>query len=163
MSEKAIFAAGCFWHVEDAFSGLPGVLSTRVGYTGGDSTNPTYKDVCSGRTGHAESVEVEFDSSKISYDDLLATFWKIHDPTTLNRQGPDIGEQYRSAIFFLGEDQKNAAFSSKERLEASGRFRGRRITTQITPAKVFYPAEDYHQKYFQKRGRLGCRTCGPNV
>jgi len=161
MSEKAIFAAGCFWHVEDSFSKIPGVVATRVGYTGGEFPNPTYEDVCSGETGHAESVEVEFDHSRVSFDDLLAAFWSLHDPTTTNRQGPDIGEQYRSAIFFLNEGQQKAALASKARLEGSGRFKGRRIVTQIVPAKTFYAAEGYHQKYFQKRGRIGCRTCGP--
>jgi len=161
MIEKAILAAGCFWHVEDAFGRIPGVVSTRVGYTGGDYPNPTYEDVCSGKTGHAEAVEVEFDRSKTSYDQLLDAFWRIHDPTTLNRQGPDVGEQYRSALFYLTPEQKASACASKERLDRSGSDRNKKIVTQILPAKEFFPAEDYHQKYFQKRGRLGCRTCGP--
>ena len=160
MIEKAILAAGCFWHVEDAFGRIPGVVSTRVGYTGGDYPNPTYEDVCSGKTGHAEAVEVEFDRSKTSYDQLLDAFWRIHDPTTLNRQGPDVGEQYRSALFYLTPEQKGSALASKERLDRSGSDRNKKIVTQILPAKEFFPAEDYHQKYFQKRGRLGCRTCG---
>jgi peptide-methionine (S)-S-oxide reductase len=160
MTQKAVFAAGCFWHVEDAFSKVPGVVSTVVGYTGGEYPNPTYENVCSGKTGHAEAVEMEFDSSKVSYDQLLDLFWKIHDPTTMNRQGPDIGEQYRSAIFYLTPDQEAAALASKERLEKSGAFKNRKIVTQILPAKVFFRAEEYHQKYFQKSGRFGCRSCG---
>ena len=159
MTEKAIFAAGCFWHVEEAFSKVSGVTSTRVGYTGGESPNPTYEEVCSGKTGHAESVEVEYDDSKVSYDQLLDAFWKMHDPTTVNRQGPDMGEQYRSAIFYLTPEQRAAASASKERLERSGRLGKRSVVTQIMPAKTFFGAEDYHQKYFQRSSRLGCRSC----
>jgi peptide-methionine (S)-S-oxide reductase len=152
--EKALFAAGCFWGVEDAFMGIPGIVATRVGYTGGQSMNPTYRDVCSGDTGHAEAVEVTFDPSIISYDRLLELFWTCHDPTQLNRQGPDIGDQYRSAIFYFSEAQKQLARASLENLEHSGRLR-RRIVTEIAPAGIFWEAEEYHQKYHQKHGG-GC-------
>lgn len=145
--EKATFGAGCFWGVEEAFDGLNGVLSTRVGYTGGSAPDPTYKDVCSGDTGHAEVVEVEFDPNKISYEELLEIFWKIHDPTTVNRQGPDIGTQYRSAIFTHSDEQKKLAETSKE--NAAKRFE-KPIVTQIIPATTFFEAEEYHQKYFKK-------------
>jgi methionine-S-sulfoxide reductase len=147
--EKAIFAAGCFWGVEDKFRKVNGVISTRVGYTGGSFSNPTYRDVCSHKTGHAEAVEVTFDPSKVSYDELLDVFWSIHDPTTLNRQGPDIGTQYRSAIFYLNSEQKEKAFNSKAKLEESGRFKNP-ITTQIVPASEFWKAEEYHQQYVEK-------------
>src|SRR2546423_1983540 len=150
-SKIATFGAGCFWGVEAAYRQIPGVLSTRVGYLGGTMENPTYKDVCSGRTGHAEVVEVSYDPKRLSYDNLLAVFWENHDPTTLNRQGPDVGEQYRSAIFYLSPEQEAAARASKERLQASGKYR-REIVTEITPAPEFYMAEDYHQQYFEKRG-----------
>ncbi|MBI3770387.1 MAG: peptide-methionine (S)-S-oxide reductase MsrA [Deltaproteobacteria bacterium] len=150
--EKATFAAGCFWGVEEAFRRLPGVRKTIVGYAGGDLESPTYERVCSGRTGHAESVLVEYDPEQVTYEQLLEVFWNEHDPTTLNRQGPDVGTQYRSAIFFHDAAQQAAAIASKERLERSGRFRGP-IVTEIVPAAVFYPAEDYHQQYFLKRGR----------
>lgn len=156
--EKATFAAGCFWGVESAFRKLlgKGVISTRVGYTGGRFANPTYKDVCSDRTGHAEAVEIVFDPGKISYEKLLDIFWSIHDPTTPNRQGPDIGSQYRSAIFYHSPEQKKLAEESKRRLEESGRFRSK-IVTEITEAPTFYPAEDYHQQYHEKRGEApGC-------
>lgn len=149
--EKATFAAGCFWGVETTFRQVKGVTAATVGYTGGTFKNPTYKDVCSGATGHAEAVQVEYDPSKVSYDELLAVFWECHDPTTLNRQGPDIGTQYRSAVFFHTPDQETAAMASKERLQQSGRH-PRPIVTQITPASEFYRAEDYHQQYFEKRG-----------
>jgi peptide-methionine (S)-S-oxide reductase len=149
--ETATFGAGCFWGVEAAFRQLDGVTATAVGYSGGTMENPTYKDVCSGRTGHAEVVRVEFDPSRISYDRLLEVFWDTHDPTTLNRQGPDIGTQYRSAIFFHTAEQETAARASLERLKASGKFR-RSIVTEITPAGPFYMAEDYHQQYLEKRG-----------
>lgn len=145
---KATFGAGCFWGVEEAFDGLNGVLSTRVGYTGGSVPDPTYKDVCSGDTGHAEVVEIEFDSNKISYEELLKIFWKIHDPTTVNRQGPDIGTQYRSVIFTHSEEQKKLAEASKEK--AAKRFE-KPIVTQIIPATTFFEAEEYHQKYFKKQ------------
>ena len=149
-SQKAIFAAGCFWGVEANFRKIKGVISTRVGYTGGHFTTPTYKDVCSHKTGHAEAIEVTFDPSKITYDELLNVFWSIHDPTTLNRQGPDIGTQYRSAIFYLNSEQKEKALNSKAKLEASKRFK-RPIVTQIVPASDFWKAEEYHQQYAEKR------------
>jgi peptide methionine sulfoxide reductase msrA/msrB len=153
--ERAIFAAGCFWGVEEAFRNIKGVVSTKVGYTGGKIDNPTYEDVCTDKTGHAEAVEVEYDPSAISYGELLNAFWNVHDPTTLNRQGPDTGTQYRSAIFYVNEDQKNAAIASKEKLETSGKYK-KVIVTDIIPAAVFYPAEDYHQKYYMKRGVKSC-------
>jgi peptide-methionine (S)-S-oxide reductase len=152
---KATFAAGCFWGVEATFRQLPGVLSTRVGYTGGNSANPTYQDVCTDRTGHAEAVEVEYDPAKISYEQLLNVFWENHDPTQLNRQGPDWGTQYRSAIFFHSPEQESVAKTSKESLERAGRFR-KPIVTQIVPASTFYEAEDYHQQYLEKRGLATC-------
>ena len=152
----ATFAAGCFWGVEEAFRTLPGVIETAVGYSGGRHPNPTYEDVCSGRTGHAESVRVEYDPEKISYETLLDVFWSEHDPTTLNRQGPDVGTQYRSVIFFHDAAQQAAAIASKERLEGSGRYQ-RPIVTEIIPAAPFHAAEDYHQKYFMKRGGGACR------
>ncbi|HEU4390165.1 MAG TPA: peptide-methionine (S)-S-oxide reductase MsrA [Blastocatellia bacterium] len=150
-TEKATFAAGCFWGVESAFRKVEGVTSTQVGYTGGHTENPTYKDVCSDQTGHAEAVLVEFDPAAVSYDRLLEVFWEIHDPTTLNRQGPDIGEQYRSAIFFHSPEQEQSAGASKKKLEDSGRLR-KPVVTEITPASEFNRAEEYHQCYFEKRG-----------
>lgn len=153
--EKATFAAGCFWGVEDAFRRVPGVISTVVGYSGGSKPHPTYQDVCTGRTGHAESVQVEFDLAVVSYEDLLGVFWSVHDPTTLNRQGPDIGTQYRSAIFYHSAAQEAAARSSKQKLGSSGRF-GRPIVTEIQPVSEFWRAEEYHQQYFQKSGRASC-------
>ena len=153
--EKATFAAGCFWHVEEAFRCLEGVESTRVGYTGGTMKNPTYEDVCTDKTGHAEAVEVTFDPSKITYDELLEMFWEIHDPTQLNRQGPDRGTQYRSAIFYHTPEQKDAAERSKQKLEQSKQYR-KKIVTEITPATEFYPAEDYHQQYLEKQGLSSC-------
>jgi peptide-methionine (S)-S-oxide reductase len=152
---QAIFAAGCFWGVEEAFRQLKGVTSTTVGYTGGTMKNPSYKDVCTGTTGHAEAVEVEFDPKQISYDQLLSVFWQSHDPTTLNRQGPDHGTQYRSAIFYEDAEQEAAARRSKAELEKSGVFK-RPIVTEIKPASEFYRAEDYHQQYFEKRGIKSC-------
>jgi peptide-methionine (S)-S-oxide reductase len=152
---KATFAAGCFWGVEATFRQIPGVLSTRVGYTGGDFKNPTYKDVCTDRTGHAEAVEVDYDPARVSYEDLLKVFWENHDPTQLNRQGPDWGTQYRSVIFFHSPEQEQAARASKSALEKSGRF-GRPIVTQVVPATTFYEAEDYHQQYLEKRGLASC-------
>jgi peptide-methionine (S)-S-oxide reductase len=154
MMEKATFAAGCFWGVEDAFMSVPGVVSTRVGYTGGSKEHPTYHDVCSGMTGHAEAVEVTFDPALITYDELLTVFWQNHDPTQLNRQGPDHGTQYRSAIFYHSAAQKIAAEESLVRLDGSGRLRSR-VVTEIVPAPVFWEAEEYHQKYHQKHGG-GC-------
>jgi peptide-methionine (S)-S-oxide reductase len=151
MTQFATFAAGCFWGVEAAFSQAKGVKCTTVGYSGGRTANPTYEQVCTDRTGHAEAVRVEFDPSETSYDQLLELFWSIHDPTTLNRQGPDYGTQYRSAIFFHDAAQEAAARASKERLEKSGKFR-QPIVTEIVPAGEFYRAEDYHQQYFQKHG-----------
>jgi peptide-methionine (S)-S-oxide reductase len=152
---KATFAAGCFWGVEATFRQLPGVISTRVGYTGGNSVNPTYPDVCTDRTGHAEAVEVEYDPTKISYDQLLNVFWENHDPTQLNRQGPDWGTQYRSVVFFHSPEQETAAKNSKKTLEESGRF-NKPVVTQIVPATTFYEAEDYHQQYLEKRGLASC-------
>ena len=152
---KATFAAGCFWGVEATFRALPGVRATRVGYTGGQLANPTYEDVCTDRTGHAEAVEVEYDPAAISYEKLLDVFWENHDPTQVNRQGPDWGSQYRTAIFFHSPEQEAAAKASKETLEKSGRFR-KLIATQIVPAVTFYPAEDYHQQYLEKRGLASC-------
>lgn len=152
-AEKATFAAGCFWGVESAYREMlgKGVVSTRVGYTGGHTKSPTYQDVCSHGTGHAEAVEVEFDPARISYRQLLDVFWSIHDPTTLNRQGPDVGDQYRSAIFYHSEEQRRLAEDTKRELEYSKRF-PRPIVTQIVPAPEFYQAEDYHQQYAEKRG-----------
>jgi peptide-methionine (S)-S-oxide reductase len=153
--EKATFAAGCFWGVEAAFQKIKGVVSTSVGYTGGTLKDPTYEQVCGHRTGHAEAVEVVYDPSKVSYQDLLDAFWKIHDPTTLNRQGPDVGSQYRSAIFFHTPEQQTLAKASKEKIQNSQR---RPIVTEITPVSEFYRAEEYHQKYFERRGIAGCHT-----
>ncbi|WP_292485175.1 peptide-methionine (S)-S-oxide reductase MsrA [Methanohalobium sp.] len=154
--EKSTFAAGCFWGVEAAFRQIEGVLSTRVGYTGGTWENPSYKDVCTGKTGHAEAVEVTFDPSIVSYEELLDVFWKIHDPTTLNRQGPDIGTQYRSAIFYHNEEQKKKAIESRDKLKQSGKYK-KDIVTEIVPASEFYEAEEYHQRYFEKHGYSACR------
>ena len=151
MTEKATFGAGCFWGVEAAFRKVKGVVSTTVGYSGGSSKNPTYKDVCSGRTGHAEVVQVEYDPSKTSYEELLNVFWGVHDPTQMNRQGPDVGTQYRSAIFFYNVEQEAAAKAAKTHLEKSGRYR-KPIVTEIIPASEFYMAEEYHQQYFEKHG-----------
>ena len=149
--EKATFGAGCFWGIEASFRKIEGVASTTVGYAGGSFKDPTYKDVCSGKTGHAEVVQVEYDPSKVSYEELLRVFWNIHDPTTLNRQGPDIGTQYRSAVFFHNPEQEAAATASKQKLQSSGRYQ-KSIVTEITPASEFYRAEDYHQQYFEKCG-----------
>jgi peptide-methionine (S)-S-oxide reductase len=153
--EKATFGAGCFWGVEAAFRQVPGVVATAVGYAGGQLESPTYKDVCSDRTGHAEVVQVEYDPVRVSYEELLSVFWENHDPTTLNRQGPDVGSQYRSAIFFHGPEQEAAARASKERLEASGKHRGP-VVTEIVPAVPFWRAEEYHQQYLEKRGLAHC-------
>jgi len=154
---KATFAAGCFWGVESAFQQVAGVKSTTVGYTGGTLKNPSYEDVCTGRTGHAEAVEIEYDPAVVSYEKLLSVFWKIHDPTTLNRQGPDIGTQYRSAIFYHNSEQKEGAITSKESLEQSG-FYKRPLVTEIVPASKFYRAEEYHQRYLEKRGQTSCHV-----
>lgn len=148
---KATFGAGCFWHVEDLLSKTKGVKSTQVGYTGGQLPNPTYEEVCTDRTGHAEAVEVEYDPNEISYEELLDVFWSNHNPTTLNRQGPDVGIQYRSAIFYHNDEQKMIAEKSKQTLDKSGKY-GAPIVTQIVPAPTFYKAEEYHQKYFKKNG-----------
>ena len=151
---KATFGAGCFWHVEELFSKVKGVTSTAVGYTGGHLENPTYEDVCTDKTGHAEAVQVEYDPNQVSFDDLLKIFWENHDPTTPNRQGPDIGSQYRSAIFFHDSEQEKTAIQSKEKLQNSDQF-SRDIVTQIIPAKTFHRAEEYHQRYFEKNN-LSC-------
>ena len=152
--EKATFAAGCFWGVEEVFSGVKGVLSTAVGYTGGTTDNPTYEEVCTGKTGHAEAVEVAFDPDTVTYQDLLAVFWSIHDPTTPDRQGPDVGTQYRSAVFIHHPKQGTLARVSRGQLAESGRFRNP-IVTEILPAPQFHRAEDYHQGYIAKqRGRF---------
>lgn len=153
--QKATFGAGCFWGVEELFRQIEGVTATAVGYLGGTMKHPTYRDVCTGRTGHAEVVEVTFDPETVSYDRLLDAFWSNHNPTTLNRQGPDVGTQYRSAIFYHDDAQRAAAVASKERLERDGAFRSP-IVTEITPASEFYPAEEYHQRYLQKRGQANC-------
>ena len=150
---KATFAAGCFWGIEAAFRKVEGVADARVGYVGGTTRDPTYEQVCSGRTGHAEAVELDFDPDIVSYEALLDTYWRIHDPTQLNRQGPDVGTQYRSAIFHHDEHQREAAEASKRRLDASGRHPAP-IVTELAPASEFWVAEDYHQRYFEKMGRL---------
>jgi peptide-methionine (S)-S-oxide reductase len=155
--ERATFGAGCFWGVEAKFRQVEGVTDTAVGYSGGSLVNPTYRAVCSDRTGHAEVVLVEFDPSVVSYEKLLDVFWNGHDPTTLNRQGPDVGTQYRSVIFYHSEQQKAAAEASKRKLEQSARF-NRPIVTQIEPAHPFYRAEEYHQRYLEKRGRATCAS-----
>lgn len=156
-TEKATFAAGCFWGVEHAFRQTPGVLAAYSGYTGGRTENPTYEQVCGGRTEHAEAVEVEFDPAQVSYGQLLEQFWGLHNPTTLNRQGPDIGTQYRSAIFCHSPEQLAAATASRDQLAASGKY-PRPIVTQIAPAAPFYRAEEYHQRYFEKHGLRGCHV-----
>ena len=166
VTETAIFAAGCFWGVEAEFRRADGVLATRVGYTGGRTEHPTYRQVCGHRTGHAEAVEVTFDPALVGYDELLERFWAAHDPTTRNRQGPDIGSQYRSAIFFATPEQEAAATRSRDAAQAKleqdggrGLFHHRRrIVTEITPAATFWPAEDYHQQYLEKRGQASCNV-----
>jgi len=152
---KATFGAGCFWGVEVMFRQVDGVVATAVGYTGGTSTDPTYELVCTGRTGHAEAVEATYDPARVSYDRLLDVFWAGHDPTTPNRQGPDRGTQYRSAIFYHDEEQRRAAEASKARWQESGRFRAP-IVTQLVPATTFYRAEEYHQRYLEKHGLASC-------
>jgi peptide-methionine (S)-S-oxide reductase len=154
-TETATFAAGCFWGVEASFRQVKGVISTRVGYTGGTREHPTYEQVCSRTTGHAEAVEVVFDPSVVTYFELLDVFWSIHDPTQMNRQGPDIGSNYRSAIFYHSEEQKVSAEESMKKQQESPRFRGEKIVTRIVPASTFWPAEEYHQQYFEKRGMKG--------
>lgn len=152
----ATFAAGCFWGVEEAFRQVKGVKSTAVGYTGGQFENPTYKDVCTHTTGHAEALVIQFDPNEVSYEQLLDVFWSIHDPTTKNRQGPDIGSQYRSMIAYHTQEQELLAKKSKADLEKLGQLKEGTIVTEIVPASIFYQAEDYHQKYYQKRGGGSC-------
>lgn len=153
--EKATFGAGCFWGVEETFRTTPGVIHTAVGYMGGSTDQPTYEEVCTDKTGHAEVVEVEFDPAVVTYDQLLKVFWENHNPTTLNRQGPDVGTQYRSAIFYHSEQQKEQAEASKKVLDASGKWKNP-IVTVIAPVTTFYRAEEYHQRYLQKRGLGSC-------
>jgi peptide-methionine (S)-S-oxide reductase len=153
--DKATFAAGCFWGIEAAFRQIKGVTGAAVGYMGGTFPNPTYEDVCSDETGHAEVVQVEYDPAQVSYDQLLDVFWKSHNPTTRNRQGPDVGSHYRSAIFYHSPEQRDLASASKEKLDKSGRF-GKPIVTEITPASTFYRAEEYHQRYLEKHGGAHC-------
>ena len=155
MQEIATFGAGCFWGIEAAFRRVPGVLDAAVGYSGGHKQNPSYQDVCTDTTGHAEVVQVTFDNEKLSYDQLLNVFWTVHDPTQVNRQGPDYGKQYRTAIFFHSPEQEAAAKKSKQALEASGKLR-RPVATEITPAGTFWRAEEYHQRYLEKRGAASC-------
>ncbi len=155
--EKAMFGAGCFWGVEATFRQVPGVQDVAVGYAGGHMDNPSYEDVCTGKTGHAEVIEVTFDPEAVSYETLLGVFWKCHDPTTLNRQGPDIGTQYRSAVFYYGDAQRKIAEQSKNAMEDSGAFR-RPITTEISAATTFYRGEEYHQRYLEKRGLAHCHV-----
>jgi peptide-methionine (S)-S-oxide reductase len=156
MLKKATFGAGCFWGVEDAFRRLPGVTETAVGYAGGHTSNPTYEDVCSHTTGHAEVAEVTYDPEVVSFEDLLKVFWTIHDPTQLNRQGWDVGDNYRSVIFHHDAEQEKAALASRQEQEQSGRYR-RPIVTQITSAPTFWRAEEYHQQFHEKGGRSACR------
>jgi peptide-methionine (S)-S-oxide reductase len=155
---EATFAAGCFWGVEARFRCLPGVTDVEVGYAGGSTARPTYHEVCTGRTGHAESVHVVYDPQRISYEQILEAFWDMHDPTTPNRQGPDVGSQYRSVVFYHSEQQREAANTSRKALEESGAYNGRRIVTEIVPAGRFWRAEEYHQRYFEKQGRAACRA-----
>ena len=155
MSQTATFGAGCFWGVEQAFRQIPGVTDAACGYMGGQTEHPTYEQVCSKQTGHAEVVQVEFDPERVTFAELLAAFWDMHDPTTLNRQGPDVGDQYRSAVFTHSDEQQTAAERSKQEMDASGRF-ANPIVTQIAPAESFWRAEEYHQQYFAKRGGGSC-------
>lgn len=154
--QVATFAAGCFWGVEETFRKIKGVKSTQVGYTGGWWPVPTYEIVCSGKTGHAEAIEIHFDPNEVSYEQLLRMFFSIHNPTTMNRQGPDVGTQYRSAAFFYTPEQKSAAKKMIEELEMSGKFRDSKIVTQVVPASKFHRAEEYHQKYYEKQGGGSC-------
>jgi peptide-methionine (S)-S-oxide reductase len=156
--ERATFAAGCFWGIEAAFRQIKGVVETAVGYTGGTVPEPDYKKVCSGRTGHAEAVGIIFDPAVVSYEKLLDTFWTIHDPTQVNRQGPDIGTSYRSAIFYHSPEQKELAEASKTRLANSKKYQGKTIATEIVPAPEFWKAEEYHQQYYEKCGRGYCAS-----
>jgi peptide-methionine (S)-S-oxide reductase len=157
MTETATFAAGCFWGVEVTFRNIDGVLDAIVGYTGGHTEDPTYKEVCTDSTGHAEAVEVTFDPERVSYEELLEVFWQNHDPTQVNRQGPDHGSQYRTAIFFHSPEQQGVAQRSKQALDASGRLSAP-VATEITAATTFWPAEEYHQRYLEKRGQATCRV-----
>lgn len=154
--QEATFGAGCFWGVEDAFRQVDGVTSTAVGYSGGHFENPTYEDVCADKTGHAEVVKVDFDENRVSYEDLLKIFWNVHDPTTLNRQGSDVGSQYRSIIFYRTKDQEKTAIESRKNLEKSKKYPNP-IVTEIVQAKTYYRAEEYHQQYFEKRGISHCK------
>jgi peptide-methionine (S)-S-oxide reductase len=154
-TQKAMFGAGCFWGVEERFRTTPGVVETTVGYAGGKLDNPTYQDVCTDRTGHAEVVLVEYDPQRVTYEQLLDVFWNSHNPTQLNRQGPDVGTQYRSVVFYFSPEQQAAAEASKERLAKSGKYK-RPIVTEIAPAAAFWRAEEYHQKYLMKRGKAAC-------
>jgi peptide-methionine (S)-S-oxide reductase len=158
-TEKAMFGAGCFWGIESAFRKVEGVVDAAVGYAGGSTENPTYREVCTDQTGHAEVVQVEYDPTRVSYDQLLDVFWTIHDPTTLNRQGPDVGTQYRSVIFHYSPEQEAAAKASRAKLETSRKHR-RPIVTQIMPAPAFHRAEEYHQRYLEKKGILSCPSSG---
>ena len=155
MTEIATFGAGCFWGVEAAFRRVPGVVDAVSGYSGGHAENPTYKEVCTDRTGHAEVVQVTFDPARVSYEQLLEVFWKMHDPTQVNRQGPDFGKQYRTAIFYHTPEQQALALKSKQALEASGKLQ-RPVATEITPAGTFWRAEEYHQRYLEKKGQESC-------
>jgi peptide-methionine (S)-S-oxide reductase len=155
-TQKATFGAGCFWGVESNFAALPGVTATAVGYEGGGLDNPTYKDVCTDHTGHAEVVELDFDPEKITYEQLLDAFFTLHNPTSLNHQGPDWGTQYRSVIFFHTPEQESAARTKVEQLTSEGRFKPKHIVTQVVPAEPFWRAEDYHQRYLEKRGLANC-------
>jgi peptide-methionine (S)-S-oxide reductase len=156
-TEKATFAAGCFWGVESTFRQIPGVLDTQVGYTGGHTAGPTYKEVCAGASGHAEAIEITFDPATASYQALVELFWRMHDPTQVNRQGPDVGSQYRSGIFYHSAEQKAVAEASKAALDQSGKYK-KPVATQIAPAGSFYRAEEYHQRYFEKNGGPSCHT-----
>jgi len=160
MTEKATFAAGCFWGVEAEFRQLPGVLNTRVGYIGGKTANPTYQDVCGHGTGHAEAVEIDFDPAQVSYETLTRKFFELHDPTQLNRQGPDVGDQYRSAVFFHSPEQQATAEGIKADVQPAHR---RPVVTEVNPAATFWEAEDYHQRYLEKRGLASCRIPGQEV
>ncbi|MEE8129057.1 MAG: peptide-methionine (S)-S-oxide reductase MsrA [Vicinamibacterales bacterium] len=159
--ETATFGAGCFWGVEEAFRTVDGVVATAAGYAGGATENPAYKEVCSGRTGHAEVVQVEFDPARVGYEQLLDLFWSIHDPTQLNRQGPDVGTQYRTVIFYHSDSQREAATASREAVGRSGRF-ARPVATEIEPAATFWRAEDYHQQYIARGGRGACAISPPS-